>query len=278
MIGILILAIIITVAAIFSGFIYFIYRWTSSSRTKKQTYVVAPTKDQLCEFNAAAQHSTSEPIGVQPDLAELKTEAVTLPPTWAVGHYSASSGPESQDVCHTPVVSTYQSDREGRRQTAKQNPVDFFKETSLPELTTNNTFTQSEYQAMKPELTFSIFYDSASKELHVTVISASNLPISAHFQAMKSTQYYQVKVRVEPWENEWRATRHTCGSKEPVFRETFIVSGLVHHKLRECTVHFAVVNFEEHQHRWSVVGEVTMSLVEFRANQLMKVTTKLCQT
>ena len=176
------------------------------------------------------------------------------------------------------MVSTYQSDREGRRQTAKQNPVDFFKETSLPELTTNNTFTQSEYQAMKPELTFSIFYDSASKELHVTVISASNLPISAHFQAMKSTQYYQVKVRVEPWENEWRATRHTCGSKEPVFRETFIVSGLVHHKLRECTVHFAVVNFEEHQHRWSVVGEVTMSLVEFRANQLMKVTTKLCQT
>lgn len=116
MIGILVLAIIITVFAILSVVAHFVCRWTFSTRSKKQAYVVTPTKDQLGEFNVAAQHSTSEPIGVQPNLSELKTGAFTLPPPWAVCHDLAFSS-ESPDVCQTPVPGQHIPERQGRQKT-----------------------------------------------------------------------------------------------------------------------------------------------------------------
>ena len=123
------------------------------------------------------------------------------------------------------------------------------------------------------ELSFSIFYDAPTKDLHVTVVCASGFDLD---NITRRERHFRVAARVEPWETKWRETRSTRGETKATFNETFIVSGLVHHKLRECSIHFVLIDLEEHKNCWKVVGEVTQSLIECRANQLMKITKKLC--
>lgn len=125
----------------------------------------------------------------------------------------------------------------------------------------------------KPELTFSVFYDAPSKDLHITVINAFNLPATKMFG--NKTQYFRVCVRVGACSTHYYVTRYVCGTCEPVFCETFIVSGFVHHTLLECTLHFVIREYEEVQHRWTAVGKVSQSLIDLRANSLLRATKTL---
>ena len=118
------------------------------------------------------------------------------------------------------------------------------------------------------QLEFSLFYDTGSRELHVTVIQATAIPTPD--QSFLRLPNGSVKMRILPEMVSWQWTRKVARTSNPAFNETFIVPGFVHNKLRECTVHFVVLDFDDVQETVYVVGEVFMPLSEVRANRLEK--------
>lgn len=119
----------------------------------------------------------------------------------------------------------------------------------------------------------SMFYDTASKELHVTVIQVTGIPTPD--ESFLRPPNCSVKMRILPEMLQWQWTRKVSRTVSPVFNETFIVPGFVHNKLRECTVHFVVLDFDHVQDNVYVIGEVFMPLSELRANKLEKITKRV---
>lgn len=136
------------------------------------------------------------------------------------------------------------------------SPEDFFRKKSSGE---------------EPEcrLEFSCFYDTASRELHITVIQV--IGISTPDESFLRPPNCSVKMRILPEMLSWQWTRKISRTTNPAFNETFIVPGFVHNKLRECTVHFVVLDFDHVQDNVYVIGEVFMPLSELRANRLEKI-------
>lgn len=251
-------------------------------------YFLTPSRQFRNEFDKGIPCSTIKLVNVQPDSTKLDLRTLAMPTDRTSCHGSGFNIPRTPEIYQTPVISTYNCEKKRDpvwTRIAKRSLKDSYKQTTTTSVSAITMLTSRQADSnlnyvqngcsVGPELAFSLFYDSPTKDLHVTVIRASNLPVSKWFQGTKSTQYFHVKVRVEPWETEWRATRQVCGTREPVFRETFVVSGLVHHKLRECKVHFVVVDFEEYQHCWTIVGEVSLPMIDLRANQLIKATKRI---
>lgn len=118
-------------------------------------------------------------------------------------------------------------------------------------------------------LEFSCFYDTASRELHITVIQI--VGISTPDESFLRPPNCSVKMRILPEMLSWQWTRKISRTCSPAFNETFIVPGFVHNKLRECTVHFVVLDFDHVQDNVYVIGEVFMPLSELRANRLEKI-------
>lgn len=118
-------------------------------------------------------------------------------------------------------------------------------------------------------LEFSCFYDTASRELHITVIQV--VGISTPDESFLRPPNCSVKMRILPEMLSWQWTRKISRTTNPAFNETFIVPGFVHNKLRECTVHFVVLDFDHVQDNVYVIGEVFMPLSELRANRLEKI-------
>lgn len=118
------------------------------------------------------------------------------------------------------------------------------------------------------QLEFSLFYDTGSRELHVTVIQMTGIPIPD--ESFLRLPNCSVKMRILPEMLSWQWTRKIARTSSPAFNETFIVPGFVHNKLRECTVHFVALDFDDVQNNVYVVGEVFMPLSEVRANRLEK--------
>lgn len=118
-------------------------------------------------------------------------------------------------------------------------------------------------------LEFSCFYDTASRELHITVIQI--VGISTPDESFLRPPNCSVKMRILPEMLSWQWTRKISRTTNPAFNETFIVPGFVHNKLRECTVHFVVLDFDHVQDNVYVIGEVFMPLSELRANRLEKI-------
>lgn len=122
-------------------------------------------------------------------------------------------------------------------------------------------------------LQFSCFYDTASRELHITVIQV--VGISTPDESFLRPPNCSVKMRILPEMLSWQWTRKISRTTSPAFNETFIVPGFVHNKLRECTVHFVVLDFDHVQDNVYVIGEVFMPLSELRANRLEKITKRV---
>lgn len=118
------------------------------------------------------------------------------------------------------------------------------------------------------KLEFSLFFDTASRELHITVIQVSNIPTPD--ESFLRLPNCSVKMRILPEMLNWQWSRKVARTNNPIFNETFIVPGFVHNKLRECTVHFVVLDFDHVQDNVYVIGEVFMPLSELRANKLEK--------
>ena len=251
----------------------------------KHKYILTPSSYHKREPSSGIPYTANEPVNIQPHFKTLQSMDVSMLSDENLNNNNSRmpTTPEYQ----IPLISYYESEKNAsgnRRKSRKRRTI---KESYGPKSSNvvktptivisqvadnNANFAKIESNA-KPELTFSIFYDELSKDLHITVIKASNLPGLKQFA--DGAQYFRVRVHVGACGKQYHETRYECGTRAPVFGETFIVSGLVHHKLRECTVRFAVIEFEELQHCWTVVGEVSQPLIDLRANRLLKVTQTL---
>lgn len=250
-----------------------------------QRYLLVSSPNKKCEPTTGIPYSSSEPVNIQPHPKTLRSMDLSMLTDENLNNTSLQPTPEFQ----VPLISHYETNtsttmprkNKKRRSIQESYGPASSKVIETPtivisqEADTNANFANTQTNG-KPELTFSIFYDAPSKDLHVTVINASNLPVLGSFQA--GTQYFRVRVRVGVCSTQLYETRYVCGTRAPVFGETFIVSGLVHHKLRECTVRFVVTEYEELQHCWTVVGEVHQTLIDLRANSLLKLTKTLHKT
>lgn len=127
---------------------------------------------------------------------------------------------------------------------------------------------RGEKEPESTKLEFSLFFDTASRELHITVIQVANIPIPD--ESFLRLPNCSVKMRILPEMLTWQWSRKVVRTNNPVFNETFIIPGFVHNKLRECTVHFVVLDFDHVQDNVYVIGEVFMPLSELRANKLDK--------
>jgi hypothetical protein len=250
-----------------------------------QKYILTSSPYHKREPTSGIPYTSNEPVNIQPHFKTLQSMDVAMFIDKNLNNNN--SGLQSTPEYQLPLVSHYESERaittRKSRKIRKRSIKDSYGATASNVIETptivisqvpdnNANFAKIESNA-KPELTFSIFYDVPSKDLHITVIKASNLPRLKHFES--GTQYFRVRVCVGACSKQYHETRYVCGTRAPVFSETFIVSGLAHHKLRECTVGFAVIEFEELQHCWTVVGEVSQPLIDLRANTLLKATKTL---
>ena len=122
-------------------------------------------------------------------------------------------------------------------------------------------------------LEFSCFYDTVCRELHITVLQVVGIftPDESFLRPPKCS----VKMRILPEMLAWQWTRKISRTTNPAFNETFIVPGFAHNKVRECTVHFVVLDFDDVQGNVYVIGEVFMPLSELRANRLEKITKRV---
>ena len=252
----------------------------STNMKYKQNFILKPTlPDHTQEHTNGIPYTSSEPVNVQPHPKTLQCMDVSMLTDETLNNNTSLSTPPEYQI---PLVSHYESEGTTRKtRKSKKRSIDesYGPESSniietptivISQVADNNANFAKIKSNGKPEITFSIFYDVPSKDLHITVINASNLPSK---RVQGCTQYF--RVRVEACGKQCHKTRYVSGTRSPVFSETFIISGLVHHKLRECTVRFVVVEFEELQHCWTVIGEVSQPLIDLRANSLLKVTKTL---
>ncbi len=126
-------------------------------------------------------------------------------------------------------------------------------------------------------LQFSVSYVSASQELRVTVIRASDLPVpTSAVEAASSSSGAgavdsYVKLELLPEKRQRVKTRVVRQQTSPQFAETFTFAGLSPMQLRATSLHFLVVGFDRHS-RDSLIGELLCSLADLQLNVTPEVT------
>ena len=258
----------------------------SDMKYELKRYILRPSSYDKRELTSGIPYTSHEPMNIQPHFKTIQFMDVTMLTDENLNNNNTRVPltPEYQ----IPLVSHYESkksSRKSRKKRKRRSISDSYGPKSsdvietptiiISQVADNNANFARIESDVKPELTFSIFYDEPSKDLHITVIKASNLPEPKHL--IHSAQYFRVRVHVGKCSKQCDETRYVCETRAPIFSETFIVSGLVNHKLRECAVRFVVIEFEELTHCWTVVGEVNQPLIDLRANSLLKVTKTLYQ-
>ncbi|XP_068693577.1 synaptotagmin-4-like isoform X1 [Montipora foliosa] len=110
---------------------------------------------------------------------------------------------------------------------------------------------------------FALHYNVAKTELQVNIIKAINLPITDNKQGISS----MVKLSLLPQQFCWQRTKTVDGTPDPVFNETFVVSGFSKDRLKEYELKFKVVNFQDtFKERFGddVIGEILFPLSELK--------------
>ena len=123
-------------------------------------------------------------------------------------------------------------------------------------------YKQSQPQSTSSEdrgkLEFSYYYDEKSRQLHVNVIQAFHLPGDETLESY-------VTVTLKPDEMNWRKeTKFVFNSTDPLFDETFVVPGFTHTKIRECSLHFLVMNNVDQK----AIGQLHVSLADLQSQRV----------
>ncbi|XP_046856735.1 synaptotagmin-11-like isoform X2 [Xenia sp. Carnegie-2017] len=118
--------------------------------------------------------------------------------------------------------------------------------------------TCSSSSEMIGRLEFTYYYDNRNRQLHVNVIQALGLP------GDKNLESYVI-VTLKPDEMSWqRETKFVSNSTDPLYNETFLVSGVAHSKIRECFLHFLVMNNGENK----AIGQLQIPLADVQPNRI----------
>jgi hypothetical protein len=103
-------------------------------------------------------------------------------------------------------------------------------------------------------ITLSLSYDPSSAALQIAIIKCESLPelITSSNGNCHLDPY--VKVRVMPENQHRMKTRVLKGTRDPYFDEIFTVYGIAANKLREHSLHLAVLGFDRYS-RDTILGE-----------------------
>ena len=110
---------------------------------------------------------------------------------------------------------------------------------------------------------FALHYNVAKTELQVNIIKAINLPISDNKEGINP----MVKLSLLPQQFCWQRTKIIEGTPDPVFNETFVISGFSKDRIREYELKFRVVNFHDtfkERYGDDIIGEILFPLSELK--------------
>lgn len=239
--------------------------------TSPEGYMISQTRPVQVQPNVytLAKSSTES----YPEITELvngEQQRIRVTEPYEIGAITTiqEDGEEGEDGAASPGSGTSDLVSKGKPKLSKRMSLPTsFKSDGLVHPSAEDFFRKKEEEECRLE--FSCFYDTASRELHITVIQVAG--ISTPDESFLRPPNCSVKMRILPEMLSWQWTRKISRTNNPAFNETFIVPGFVHNKLRECTVHFVVLDFDHVQDNVYVIGEVFMPLSELRANRLEKI-------
>jgi hypothetical protein len=134
----------------------------------------------------------------------------------------------------------------------------FSEPPSPPKTRKKRSVTTSSSSEVVGKLEFSYYYDEKNRQLHVNVIQALRLPGDENLES------YVIAI-LKPDEMNWRReTKFVFNSIDPLFNETFLVSGFTHSKIRECSLQFLVMNNAENK----AIGQLHVSLTDLQPNKI----------
>lgn len=90
-------------------------------------------------------------------------------------------------------------------------------------------------------LRFALHYNTLNNELQVNIIKASSLPI---FDNREGVNPY-VKICLLPQQFCWQRTKIIENNPNPVFNESFVISGFSKQRIDDYTLRFCVVNYHD---------------------------------
>lgn len=113
------------------------------------------------------------------------------------------------------------------------------------------------------KIRFALHYNVAKTELQVNIIKAVDLPITDNKEGINPL----VKISLLPQQFCWQRTKIIEGAPDPVFNETFVISGFSKDRIKEYELKFRVVNFHDSfkdRYGDDVIGEILFPLSELK--------------
>lgn len=127
----------------------------------------------------------------------------------------------------------------------------------------DKTSSPDNMEESRGRIRFALHYNFAKTELQVNIIKAINLPIADNKQGINP----MVKLSLLPQQFCWQRTKVIEGTADPVFNETFVISGFSKDRIKEYELKFRVVNFRDNfKERYGddVIGEILFPLSELK--------------
>ena len=124
--------------------------------------------------------------------------------------------------------------------------------------------------SQKGALAVSLFYDIDSSELHVVVKQACDLPLQGRRE--EDLDVY-VNFCLVPEDFYWQRTVSVLQTRHPVFNQTFQIADILHHKLRQYTLCFLVMDASGFQE--TLIGKVMIPLSELRGGSQVEMCKEL---
>ncbi len=119
----------------------------------------------------------------------------------------------------------------------------------------------NEHEQAKGALLISLYYDLQASVLIVSIKKAMEL-----FVPVEKEENLKVYVNfcIVPEDFFWQKTVAVTQTRSPVFDQTFHIPDVLHHKLRQYTLCFLVMNVTSFQE--TVIGKVMVPLSDLRAD------------
>ena len=112
-------------------------------------------------------------------------------------------------------------------------------------------------------LRFALHYNLAKNELQVNIIKATELRVGSNANGVNPF----VKICLLPQQFCWQRTKVIEGTRDPVFNETFIISGFSKDRMKEYALQFRVINYRDwfyDRYGDDVIGEIHFPLSEVK--------------
>lgn len=156
--------------------------------------------------------------------------------------------------------------KENKQDTPEKRGHDSSKEIDLKEfglISENKSPSPSDTGGHRGRIRFALHYNVLKNELQVNIIKATNLPITDNKEGINP----MVKLSLLPQQFCWQRTKVIEGTPDPVFNETFVISGFSKDRIKEYELKFRIVNFHDtfkERYGDDVIGEILFPLSELK--------------